>query len=251
MRKILIVIAFCMSGCGYNRFEPLGDELREPLAVNSSISRLKQGLVSSSTVVRGVVVTSDSTGNFYKEFLITDPWQGATLSIRTGIYDIYTMYRQGAMVCVELQGTEVVVNEGLLTVSLASNLAVVASRVRIEKHDHPLPTIATTIGELAKLPAGSLVKLSSVYFDEGGFRSFAGQAQLVDLSGDRSVVVYTSPYASFADDVLPTGSLDVRGVLLFVDGKPQLKLNTIDEFDVLSELKMPTHGQRKHLVLDR
>lgn len=225
MRKILIVIALILCGCNYNRFEQTPQTDDTPMEPNCSINQLTLGQVRSSRIVRGVVVTSDSTGNFYKEFLITDPEQHSTLALRAGVYEIYTMFPRSAVVCVELQGAEITSVQGLLTASLPSNLALVWSKVRREPLDYVLNPITTTIGDLGKLAAGSLVELQGVFFKDAGFRSFSGEAQLLETQGDSSVVVYTSPYASFAQDALPTGSLTVRGILLFVDGKSRLKLD--------------------------
>ena len=79
----------------------------------TSISYIKSLMVSgetteivSSLVLKGYVVSSDASGNFYKEFYLQDDPSNPTSAIRllVDITDSYNMYNIGREVYVDLKG---------------------------------------------------------------------------------------------------------------------------------------------------
>lgn len=226
---LYILVALVMVSCGYNRFEPLELAATEPWTANCAIGELREGTVRGSRIVEGVVVTSDSTGNFYKQFIVTDPETRASICVEAGIYEIYTLYARGEVVAVQLEGLKITKTaDGILGVQLPSSLAAVTSAMHSQGRTEPLAPRRVKIAELSAMAAGSYVELCGVTFPKGGMSLFAGEVKVSELpyasAAKSEVTLYTSPYASFANELLPRGELCLRAILLFHNGKPQLKM---------------------------
>ena len=77
--------------------------------------------ITSDIVIKGYVVSSDATGNFYKEFYVQDDPSSPSSAIRmlVDITDSYNMYNLGREVYVDLKGLyvgEYRTGDGVITV---------------------------------------------------------------------------------------------------------------------------------------
>lgn len=229
LRLLFVIFALSLGGCGYNSFDQTTLPEHDDLAVNGSIADIVEGFQRRELVVGGVVTTSDSCGNFYKELFIQDPTTGAVLCLKVGLYDIYALFPVGANVVVRLTGLRIEWVEGLFVVELPRNMGVVASRMRLSREVARVEPLAVDIEQLKTVRAGRLVELDNLYFAGGGQGTYASRTELVQLPVDPvkpvTVDLYTSPYASFANSPLPGGVVTIRAIVLYNKGKVELKIS--------------------------
>ena len=185
--------------------------------------------VSKPMTIGGVVTSSDVAGNFYQTFTIEDA-TGA-VEIMAGMRDLHNPYPVGCRLYIDLEGCAVGLERGVLQVGLMpasySNYAVdyFYSKVLLDNHivrSGDMETVAAKVvgyAELAPERCGSLVQIRGLQYvadeadalDEAawsGYRAFA------DRNGNR-IFTYTSDYASFAAESLPTEMCDITGILQY------------------------------------
>lgn len=243
---LMTIVAIFLIGCRYNTFKEEASPPRDQMVVNGSIADVVEGFQRRELVVGGVVTTSDSCGNFYKELLIQDPSTGAVLSVRAGLYDLYALFPIGANVTIRLTELRVEWQEGLYTLELPTNLSIIASRMRVNEKEARVEPLVVDISNLETINAGRFIEVRNVYFAGGGMGTFADKAELVELPLDptkpRTVSLYTSLYASFATQMLPRGVVTIRAVVLYRNGKAELKISDLADISVTdpSSLKFPT-----------
>jgi hypothetical protein len=196
--------------------------------------------VAEPIVVGGVVTSSDKEGNFYQTFTIEDATGAA--EIRAGMRDLHNPYPVGCRLCVKLDGCAVGVERGVLQIGLRpasySNYAVdyFYSKVLLDKHIVrsgevvEVSPLRVAYGDLSDKKCGRLVQIEALTLvvetgddveddakDESevatpqpatwrGYRAFA------DGEGNR-VYTYTSDYADFAAEEVPTAPCDITGIL--------------------------------------
>lgn len=220
-----MIALLLLVSCNYNRFEPLADQPYEPWAINYELRNLREGDIRDSRVVQGVVVTSDSTGNFYKEFLLQDLHTSAVISIRVGLYDLYALYPVGAVVAVRLEGLSLRYVDNLLAVPLPSSLSMISTRLHHQRQTAPIRLLTLdNLSDLARLEAGTLVEIRGIYFPEAQGGTYAGEVVVRQVSSTAHCMLYTSPYASFAGEALPEGVVTIRAVVIYHNDRLQLKL---------------------------
>ena len=196
--------------------------------------------ITEPIVVGGVVTSSDKAGNFYQTFTIEDATGAA--EIRAGMRDLHNPYPVGCRLTVKLEGCAVGVERGVLQIGLKpetySNYTVdyFYSKVLLDKHIVRsgdvvgVSPLRVAYGDLSDKKCGRLVQIESLSLlvetgddaeddaeDESevatpqpatwrGYRAFA------DGEGNR-VYTYTSDYADFAAEEVPTIPCDITGIL--------------------------------------
>lgn len=200
--------------------------------------------VEEPLVVGGVVTSSDLAGNFYRTFTIEDETGAA--EIMAGLYNLYNCYPVGCRLCVKLEGCGVGVERGVVQIGLMpetySNYAAdyFYSKVLLDGHIvrsgemvELLPT-KVECKDLTEKMCGQLMRIEGLQLlpeledenkdeadveegvEEGveeptivtweGYRAFADSA-------GRVVYIYTSQYATFAAEPVPTEPCDITGIL--------------------------------------
>lgn len=240
----LAPLLLVMSGCGYNRFDALPEPDETAPHANITLASVRsyyeRGEVDmpEGVVVGGRVTTSDSAGNFYKMIVIQ---QGdVSLAVLTGTYDTYSAYRPGERVVVRLDGLRLGLWDGMLAVGVPEpnypkGIDYISSDVVLRqmmfRSEEPMPEIDTlevTIPEVTEALAGRLVRVVDGSFTQGGRHTWSGE-QTYSIGYGRSVKVYTSPYATFADYVLPEGKVDLVGVVTTYRESVQIKVSSTDD----------------------
>ena len=229
MRWIVLfaLIIFATSGCydNHNTYRP---EQAEAVA-NCTISQLKQRCGEGCTnivadlVCAGRVTTSDSEGNFYRSFVIEDSTGG--LEILLGTYNIASRYPAGTLVTIKLNGTAIMVENGVLQVGLPpytfdSTPREFESQAVIDSHiirgasvEDVKPTLCD-ITSLSPELCGRKIKIEGIYhspledYEERDYHRFEND------EGD-AVFAYISPYADFSDIAIPTTELSIQGILYY------------------------------------
>lgn len=231
-----------------------------PMAATTSILDLKKKYwsgdagsatyISGSTVIRGRVVSTDEFGNIYKSLVIDDGTAAIPLSINA--YDLYRRFPLGQELAIDVCGlyignhgayqqigTKGYSNDGLPMIQYMPDVPEVCQCIGRPEPDAVVP-VSATIGELleARANAAELARWQGRYV---AIDNVAFEEQDVPLAVDgytermiydalqQSLIVRTSPYATFATAHTPVGVGSVTGILTYYNGTWKLMLNSLDD----------------------
>lgn len=190
-------------------------------------------------IIEGRVVSSDASGNIYKNFIIED--ESGALTISVNMKDIYKSYKFGQKVLVRATGMHIgkynglqqlgapewyaagntyettFMEESVLTAHAFQNGLPDPAKVDTAMVTIPeLQTIKNNHAELLRWTS-RLIRVNNVRWEDAG-KEFAGSANanrnLIDENGNR-LLVRNSAYSDFSYDILPSGYGDVVGILSF------------------------------------
>jgi len=213
-------------------------------ASNTTIADLKATYpgtldsIETVTIIEGVVVANDESGNFYKTIVIQDATGGIELKLDR--YDMYTAFKVGQRVFVECQGLFLGDYGGLVQIGYIYNGAIgripdvlIDSHVYRDSLPGNAPAAAVvTIPTITPANLSTLIQLDEVHFTEPGlaFSETSGTTNrtLADANGNQ-ILVRTSNYASFAADIIPDGVGSVRGILSIFNGDYQLYIRDMND----------------------
>ena len=190
-------------------------------------------------IIEGRVVSSDASGNIYKNFIIED--ESGALTISVNMKDIYKSYKFGQKVLVRATGMHIGKYNGLQQLGAPEWYAagntyettfMEESVLTAHAFQNGLPdpamvdTAMVTIPELQTIKnnhaellrwTSRLIRVNNVRWEDAG-KEFAGSANanrnLIDENGNR-LLVRNSAYSDFSYDILPSGYGDVVGILSF------------------------------------
>ena len=211
-------------------------------------------------IIHGRVVSSDASGNIYKSIVIQDETAAIPLSVNQG--STYVDYRIGQEVVIDCTGLWIGYYNGLQQLGWLgepyngeTQLGFMAWDLFLghsEKNGFPVPETknvaldgewpadqpyCVTFNSFSQLPAAGddlarmqsqLVEFRNVSFVEGGKMTYAPYQESVnrtlkDASG-ATLIVRTSGYSNFYNQLIPEGSGNVRGILSYYSGAYQLLL---------------------------
>lgn len=256
-KTILYIASLLMASTGFvscdDDFERIPVQIPEATwEANTTIADLKKsnwsddrnyaneiGLTAEGEhiIIKGRVISSDETGNIYKNFVIDDGTGALTVSVN--MKNIYQSYLRGQEVVMDVTGLHIGKYNGML--QLGSKLWYESGSVWetsymeqdvLEAHAQQngladlaaIDTMVVTIPELNEIKKDSekfvgmvsrLVKFENVRWEDGG-KEFAGTANanryLIDAEGNK-ILFRNSAYSDFSYDILPYGMGDVVAIL--------------------------------------
>lgn len=254
-RLLIIFISVLIVGC--NDFNTPPQECATPEATNITIGDLHQ-LCGSRTidinediVIGGYVTSSDKAENFYKSFTIEDATGGA--EIMAGVFDSYNIYPIGTYLTIRLNGCSIGEHYGVMQIGLkaaaysAYPTEYFASQVLLDRHirryditrdiaPQPLEIAILKPSECGRLvnigPLRHLREESASLWEGNENGRWGGYNIFEDRQGER-IVVYTSDYADYAKQQIPSSDIAITGILQRgkVDGKEYYMLKMRDEKD--------------------
>lgn len=200
--------------------------------------------IAFDTIIQGIVVGNDESGNIYKSLIIQD--QSGGIEIKLDQSSLYNQYRIGQKIYVKCKGMYLGTYGGLVQLGYLYQGSI-GRMPEIFIKDHlfldslpgkPLAPALKTIATLSPANLSTIVRFDSVSFDDGGARVFCEQS--VSSADDRvmrdkngsTILVRTSKYANFASDVIPSGIGSVVGVLSIYNGAYQLYIR--DRNDIIN-----------------
>ena len=203
-------------------------------------------------VIKGRVVSSDASGNIYKNLVIQDETAAITLSINAN--SLYNSYRLGQELVIDVTDMYIGKYSGLQQFGFpdyddkfgwqTTFMPLEFFKEHVQLNGLPdvskVDTLTTTIGAL---PAATdvqgiqtmqsrLVRFDNVSWQEAG-QTFAESEKtvsrnLVDAEG-KTLTVRNSGYADFYNKVLPEGEGSVVGILGYFNGTWQLTLRSYED----------------------
>ena len=200
----------------------------------------------SHIYIKGRVVSSDESGNIYKSVIISDGTASLTLAINAT--KLYQTYQFGQELVIDLTGMKLGGYNGLMQLGGEGTYNGAPSMTFMEQSEFAahaeqnglsnpakVDTLVTTVADVVaakETPEGliswqsRLVKIVDVSFVDAG-QPFAGETTtnraVTDAYGNR-LNVRNSSYASFAKDLLPSGTGSVVGILSYYGTDWQLLL---------------------------
>ncbi|PHR10552.1 MAG: hypothetical protein COA40_13920 [Aequorivita sp.] len=203
--------------------------------------------------IEAYVVSSDESGNYYKQLIIQDKPENPTagLSISTNATDLYTKYGPGRKIYFRVDGLYIGEYAGLPTIGTQDGDEV--GRIEIEDFENRIlrstesvelvPTVIG-VGE-ASNPArlNTLVKFEGVQFPDGvaGVEAYGnlnntfGVNRTVENCDGQTVLLRTSGFADFKNMTLPEGNGTLTAVLSIFNSDYQLFIRDTDDVQMDGE----------------
>ena len=262
----LIMTTSCMNEFSEPSFQPpFGNN--EIGAANTTIAELKakyasiisgNGVeeVTEETIIEGVVVANDETGNVYKQFIINDE----TGAIIIGVNDVglYAMVPIGQRVRISCKGLHIGGYGKMAQIGGLYNGKV----GRMSKYVYPkhVRLIATPDQNQAELKPelidetfftnenkeklAKFVRLENITITEADGTALWAPEELMNSSnvvernikiGSTKIVLRMSTYADFANEPIPTGLLNINGVMTRYNDYWQFVISSTDDIEQISE----------------
>jgi hypothetical protein len=207
--------------------------------------------ITEDWAITGIVTGSDKTdGNLYKEGYLEDASAGVLLKFAAtgGFYlgDSVIIKMKGLWLgdygdFVQIGGTPYTDDGGNLRIS-GFNKDQRMVKVSIDNPSHPAESTINSVKNSSFL--GRLVKLENVQFSQGELGKTYADAlsdppasanrYLEDCDGNR-IIVRSSGYSTFADDLLPEGMGSITAIVTKFNTDYQLLIRDIDEVQLNGE----------------
>ncbi len=225
---VLILFLLFAGGCYDHHDNPSPKEFQT--SADCKIAELrafcKNGCytITSDIACIGRITSSDLEGNFYRSVTIEDESGGA--EIKLGTYNIATQYPVGLLVALHLNGTAVMVENGVVQVgfppsSFDSTPRAMEAQTVINKHivrSNSIESITPLTCEIEALDmslCGRFIRIEGVRHaplsENENEASMEGYHRFIDKEGN-AVFTYISPYSDFANLEIAT-DIDVQGIL--------------------------------------
>lgn len=241
MRYVLMIVLLLNGACQYNKFEPMRVDSLAAWQATTTIDLLRPGQIDQfgDVVVAAMVVANDSAANFYRQIVVTDPQQSASLAINIGLYDSYVLLPMGRRVKVKLDGMILKKVDGLLTAGYRpidelappapiATYSLLNKHVRVDDGFGELLVEVMTFDELKITHCGKTFRFVDVYMDPA-FGIFSGERTLGQVGVESAATLYTSPYAAFAQQSVPSTLFDIEAIVVSYQGKVQLKIVSTEQ----------------------
>lgn len=208
----------------------------------------------STSLVEGVVASSDEAGNFYKTLVVqdVDDTDGRGMLLMIDLRASYTRYELGRRVFLRVEGLSMYRDHGGYRMGYLHrgrldpipepllDKFIVRSGI-IEK---PVPRIVET-GVLDEDKLNTRIRIEKVQFEREDLgKTYAGEPHdaynalrpLLICGGEAPISLSTSIYADFKSEILPGTTFDVTGVLSReYDGPMVLVINSPEDLHVSPE----------------
>ena len=217
--------------------------------------------ITSDLVMKGYVTSSDSTGNFYKEIYVQDDPTSPTDAIRLliNVTDSYNMFNLGREIYINLKGLyigEYRTGDGVISIGSLDvgndrltqiSEALTKKHVLRSKDTADLTPVTVQFSQISDEHVGMMVEVSQVsvvaaevglpYVDPDDSFDTQRTLEACEGFGKSTFILETSAYANFKQNLLPSGTGTIRGVVSkSYDGDSLvLMLNSIDDVDMSGE----------------
>ena len=204
-------------------------------------------LAGDSAIFRGRVISESASGNIYNSIVVQGEDCALNISVRTNKLTAIPAF--GQEIFVNITGMKIGNYNGLMQLGAEGTYNGAPSMTFMESADFEakfqingvpdpskvdtvlitLPEIASKSQDVLLKYQSQLVRIDGLTFDEPG-QPFAGSQNTNRYAKDaqgNSINVRTSAYASFKNDIVPSGQGSVVGILSYFGNDWQLLLNDI------------------------
>ena len=212
-------------------------------------------LIESNIAVKGYAVSSDMTGNFYKEFYMQDEPENPTAGIKVVLnqVDSYNQFNIGREVYIKLQNLyigETNSGDGVIAIGgsinqygdeveeITENMA--ASSILRSSNTFDIIPLSLNLSEINDSHIGIFVTAQNAQFSNtlsgltyvDPYDDYDTQRDLESCVDSGAIKVETSAYASFQDNLLPTqgsGTLSAVVTRSYDGDERVMMLNSTDD----------------------
>jgi hypothetical protein len=227
-----------------------------PVGEINTIADLRQLHLDNNTLpiaftedvsVFGVITMDGNSGNIYRTAFLQDETAAVSLRLMSpgGLYE-------GDSVRINLKGTRLGAYENMLqidSVHVGNNVVKISTQKRVEPELTDINTLMTTPSM-----QGKLIRLEGVEFHQNELgQTLADSANLLsmnrilrDCTGNE-IIVRTSGYASFANELVPAGNGSIVAILAQFRDDRQLFIRHMDEVQMNDE-RCPEPGEDMEII---
>lgn len=199
--------------------------------------------ITENVVIKGIVSSSDQSGNIFKKLYIQD--ESGAIEMSIDAKELYKTYKPGQEVFIECKGLHVGKYGGVIQLGSVYNgkigrMTQAVASTHIFTKTVPGALVTPTISDIPSLTSDmvdKLITIKGVNFTNGGKNTYAAAGstfptseEMKDANG-KTIIVYTSSYANFATTILPTGPVTITAILSQFNGAWQLII--VDIKDVI------------------
>lgn len=248
---LLLVLVVAAVGCSKDYdMPPLNKPVYTGPEENITIKELKENyknvaegtpqLIEFEYILKARVISSDASGNIFKQVYIEDHTGGINLGADQN--NISTDYALGQEVYINLHGLYMVSYGEQLQIGYGDTQA---NRIpwniftkHVVKNNWPnveaiKPTVVTDFSKLSDKDVNTLVELEGIYFTDGGKLPYAEDQKTVNRnikdSKGNTIILRTSGYSNFYKEILPFGTGSVVGILSKHRSDWQLMIRSLDD----------------------
>ncbi len=247
--KIITGLLFILffSACVKEDFDTTPEYVTDWVA-NTTIADLKAKYsnmpvtIDTDIVIKGVVISDDENGNFYKELFIEDETGG--IGIELDESHLFEKYPVGKKVYIKCKGLSIGLDYDVPKLGLGLNInrinrALIEDYVDVSAGGSPVEpkvinladangnNIDSMIGSFIRLENVQFINPDTIFIDTG--KPYT-ERTITDCSGN-TMVISTSSYAEFGLNNLPGGNGTLDAVLSKYRGAYQLRLNTDEDIN--------------------
>jgi len=202
------------------------------------------GVIKQDLIIKGVVISSDEAGNIYKALYLRDN-SGSGIYMALNQSPLYTTYKLGQMIYVKCKGlylgnykgvTELGYNNAGVIGQIPNTLFSTHLFLDSFPQSPPVPKL-TTIPAFTLSAISTLIKLDSVHFattdtlQPFALPPYGTNRTVIDKNGN-SVVIYSSYYATFHNNLVPSGTGSVTAILSYYSNTSSYQLYIRDLNDL-------------------
>ena len=212
--------------------------IEELLSLHQVGSTDSYSVIPEGTIITGIVTSSDQEGNCYKYLTIQD--ETGAIMIKVDNTHLYPKYSIGQRIYVECR--DMVIGDYRKNKQLGfwvdgSMAGIPSSReaMYLYRDDvcgaEPEAMVITSKNDIDESMYNRLVKLVGCHFEDGGTANYcdpgANTSRNIVMGDNTQIVLRTSNYAKFANELLPAGEGDIYGILTIYNTTPQLVIRSL------------------------
>jgi hypothetical protein len=240
-----LVLTFILAACNKDPVSPPIEvlEANEIITIDSVKNWYKSGnvdvVVSSNISVFGTVTADEVSGNLYKEIFIQDATGGIKLRLTSS-----GSFYEGEKVRVALRGATITRYKNMLSIEdIDPDKQIIKQGVKesIAPEVVTIEDITTNLeGGIYSRYQGKLIQLNDVEFLcsemcktwADAINQDSKDRLLSDVGGGNPVIVRSSGFASFANQILPAGSGSLVAVVTQFNTDVQLVVRSMEEINL-------------------
>jgi len=203
------------------------------------------GLINKDIIIKGIVISSDFTGNIYKKIYIQDETGGMDIELDPAPQSVpyfYNAYKLGQRVYIKCKGMYMGNYGGVPELGYIYNggigrmpYSMFSSHLFLDSFPgHPPIPRVVTIPSFSNSMISTLVQIDSVHFATADVGlpfslSTATTNRTVEDNNGNSFIIRTSSKATFAYKLVPSGTGKVVGILGNFNGTWQLYIRDLND----------------------
>jgi hypothetical protein len=240
----LFFVLFGLGSCVQTEFDEPPVSAACTKEANMTIADLKamhtpgqEEVIPAGTVISGVVVADDASGNFYRNIILQDETAG--IEVRFNVTDLFNEFPVGRQITIDVDSLTLSDYNGVTQIGEIQEPMINARFCKGERDMVVEPTVVT-MSELGESTISMLIRIEGVEFAASS--AGANWADAVNLQSvnhtleecgtEEELVVRTSGFSQFASANTPIGSGSITGIYSVFGTTRQLYIRDLNDVDM-------------------